>query len=245
MSQNEELNRILSGIESLLAHQKELEVPIFISESEESDSDSSFDASVIDEKLNQVKEKFIDAKSLVDLDSLICNCQKCELGSTRRKFVFGVGNHSAEIVFVGEAPGADEDAQGEPFVGRAGKLLNELLKEIGLKREEVFICNILKCRPPNNRDPLPHEVDKCEPYLLKQLSLLKPKIIVALGRIAGNTLLKTSETLTNLRKEIYDYYGIPLVITFHPAAILRNPHWKTPTLNDLKKAKLYLEEVTN
>lgn len=243
MSQNEELNRILSRVESLLTHQKELDVPIFMSDLKVVSSDSKFDSSIIDERLKIIEDKFVHVKSLTELDSMICNCQKCELGSTRKKFVFGIGNHSAEIVFVGEAPGADEDQQGEPFVGRAGKLLNELLKEIGLKREEVFICNILKCRPPNNRDPLSHEVDKCEPYLLKQLSLLKPKIIVALGRIAGNTLLKTSETLTNLRKEIYDYYGIPLIITFHPAAILRNPQWKSPTFEDLKKAKNYLEEV--
>lgn len=144
---------------------------------------------------------------------------------------------------VGEAPGADEDAQGEPFVGRAGKLLNELLREIGLEREEVYICNILKCRPPGNRDPLPEEVEKCEPYLLKQLSLLKPKIIVALGRIAGNTLLKTNESLSNLRREVYNYYGIPLFVTFHPAAILRNPNWKSNLLADLKKMKNYYDEL--
>ncbi|MBM4176608.1 MAG: uracil-DNA glycosylase [Ignavibacteria bacterium] len=245
MNSNEELDKILSNVESWLTHQKELDVPIFISDSDDTVYQAELDTAVIDKRLNQIDENFVTAKSLTELDSIINNCMKCELGSKRKKFVFGVGNHFSEIVFVGEAPGRDEDEQGEPFVGRAGKLLNEMLKEIGLKREEVFICNILKCRPPGNRDPLPNEVEKCEPYLLKQLSLLKPKIIVALGRIAGNTLLKTSETLTNLRKEIYDYYGIPLVVTFHPAAILRNPHWKTPTLDDLKKAKKYLEEVTN
>jgi DNA polymerase len=244
MSRHAELNRILSNVESLLIHQKELDVPIFVSDLAAADFVSEFDTTAIEQELNRVDEKFVNAKSLTELDSIICNCQKCVLGSTRKNFVFGVGNHSAEIVFVGEAPGADEDDQGEPFVGRAGKLLNEMLKEIGLKRQEVFICNILKCRPPNNRDPLPDEVEKCEPYLLKQLSLLKPKIIVALGRVAGNTLLKTSETLTNLRKQRYDYYGITLVVTFHPAAILRNPQWKTTTLEDLKNAKKYLEEMT-
>ncbi len=245
MNENEELNRILSGIESLLVHQKELGVPVFFSDLDMQEKSKELNSALIEKTLCEMDEEFISSRSLNELDSLIKSCQKCELGLSRKNFVFGVGNHSTEIVFVGEAPGKDEDEQGEPFVGRAGKLLTEMLKEIGLKREEVFICNILKCRPPGNRDPLPNEVEKCEPYLLKQLSLLKPKIIVALGRIAGNTLLKTSESLTNLRKEIYDYYGIPLIITFHPAAILRNPQWKKPTLEDLSKAKKYLEEMTN
>ncbi len=226
---------LLTQIEDFLKYQQELNVPVFVSENISTQKAKKLNTDFFEFFLKNIDEDFVKAKSLQELDEMINKCQKCPLGKTRTKFVFGVGNPSADIVFVGEAPGADEDAQGEPFVGRAGKLLTETLKKIGLQREEVYICNILKCRPPNNRDPLPSEVEKCEPYLLKQLSLIKPKIIVALGRIAGNTLLRKNETLTNLRKNIYNYYEIPLFVTFHPAAILRNMGWKTTFEEDLIK----------
>ncbi len=188
-------------------------------------------------------EPWSSAATLAELNTQICECQKCSLGATRTKFVFGVGNPHADIVLIGEAPGADEDAQGEPFVGRAGQLLNKILEAIHFKREEVFICNILKCRPPNNRDPQPEEVEQCEPYLWKQLEIIKPKIILCLGRISAQTLLKTTDSLTKLRERIHDYRGIPLMVTFHPAALLRNPNWKRPTWEDVQKLRKMYDEM--
>jgi DNA polymerase len=145
-----------------------------------------------------------------------------------------VGNPKADIVFIGEAPGKQEDLQGVPFVGRAGKLLDKILAAIELTRNDVYICNILKCRPPNNRDPLPSEVEKCEPYLIKQLHLISPKLIVALGRIAACTMLKTKESLKNLRNQIFTYAQIDLLVTYHPAALLRNPNFKKPAWEDFQ-----------
>lgn len=188
-------------------------------------------------------EPWTAARSLDELNSSICDCTKCSLGHTRTKFVFGVGNPNADIVIVGEAPGADEDLQGEPFVGRAGQLLNKILEAIHFKREEVYICNILKCRPPNNRDPLPEEVDSCEPHLWKQIELLKPKMILCLGRIAGQTLLRTTETLTSLRGKVHDYRGVKLMVTYHPAALLRNPHWKKPAWDDVQLFRKLYDEM--
>jgi DNA polymerase len=188
-------------------------------------------------------EPWVGAKSLAELNQMICNCTKCPLGHTRTKFVFGVGNPKAEVVVVGEAPGADEDLQGEPFVGRAGQLLNKILEAIHFKREEVYICNILKCRPPNNRDPLPEEIDTCEPHLWKQLELIKPKMILCLGRVAGQTLLRTTEPLGSLRGKMHEYRGIPLMVTYHPAALLRNPNWKRPTWEDVQKFRKLYDEM--
>lgn len=192
-----------------------------------------------------VKEDWEFAETLEELNRLICNCQKCALGATRTKFVFGVGNPNADIVVIGEAPGADEDAKGEPFVGRAGQLLNKILEATGFKRQEVFICNILKCRPPGNRNPLPEEVEKCRPYLEKQLGLLRPKLILLLGRVAAESLLKTKEPLHKLRGKVHDYRGYKVMITFHPAALLRNPDWKRPTWDDMKQFKSLYEEIKN
>ena len=145
-----------------------------------------------------------------------------------------MGNPNADIVFVGEAPGEKEDLIGEPFVGRAGKLLDKILAAINLSREDIYICNVIKCRPPKNRDPLPREVELCEPYLKTQLSLIKPKLIVALGRIAACTILRTKEPLKNLRNKTFKYEGIDLVVTYHPAALLRNPNFKIPTMEDFQ-----------
>ena len=176
-------------------------------------------------------------QNIDDLESFnaaICQCQKCPLGSTRTNFVFGIGNPKADIVFVGEAPGEKEDLGGEPFVGRAGKLLDKILSAIKLSRDDVYICNVLKCRPPKNRDPLPSEVDLCEPYLKTQLSLINPKLIVALGRIAACTILRTKEPLKNLRNKTFKYEGIDLLVTYHPAALLRNPNFKIPVWEDFQ-----------
>lgn len=189
------------------------------------------------------QEIWTGAKSLDELDGLINGCLKCGLGSTRKKFVFGVGNPKAEIVVVGEAPGADEDEKGEPFVGRAGQLLNKILDAIHFKREEVYICNILKCRPPNNRDPQAEEIDCCEPYLWKQLELMKPKLILCAGRIAGQSLLKTNASLAQLRGKVHDYRGIPLMVTYHPAALLRNPNWKRPCWEDVQQFRKLYDEM--
>ncbi len=174
----------------------------------------------------------------------ICNCQKCTLGKTRINFVFGVGNPDATLMFIGEAPGRDEDLKGEPFVGRAGQLLNKIIESIGFVRKDVYIGNILKCRPPNNRDPLSEEVDMCEPYLHRQIDIINPAVICALGRIAAQTLLRTGATLGKLRENIHTYQGRPLIVTYHPAALLRNPHWKKPAWEDVQLLrKVHDEEV--
>jgi uracil-DNA glycosylase len=174
------------------------------------------------------------ATTVDELNKQICTCMKCQLGATRTKFVFGVGNPHATLMLVGEAPGADEDAQGEPFVGRAGQLLNKILEAINFKREDVYICNILKCRPPNNRKPQPDEVEQCIPYLKKQIALVKPKVILCLGLTAAENLLQTSESLGRLRGRVMTYEGTPLMVTYHPAALLRNPNWKRPAWEDVQ-----------
>jgi DNA polymerase len=154
-----------------------------------------------------------------------------------------VGNPNADVVLIGEAPGADEDAKGEPFVGRAGQLLNKILSSIGFEREEVYICNILKCRPPGNRNPMPDEIENCEPYLKQQLKILKPKLILCLGKFAAETLLKTKLPLNKFRGKVHYYNGIKTMVTFHPAALLRNPQWKRPTWEDMQAFKELYDEL--
>ena len=171
----------------------------------------------------------------------IQDCRKCALSETRKNFVFGYGNPQAKLMFIGEAPGKDEDEQGIPFVGRAGQLLDKMLVAIGLNRDDVFIANMLKCRPPQNRDPLPDEILKCEPYLLRQLELIKPKVLCALGRVAGQNLLKKEDALSLLRESEHSYNDIPVIVTYHPAALLRNPRWKQNSWQDLKKIKNLLQ----
>jgi uracil-DNA glycosylase family 4 len=171
----------------------------------------------------------------------IKDCQKCSLSKTRKNFVFGAGNPEAKIMFVGEAPGHDEDEKGIPFVGRAGKLLDKMLFAIGLSRDDVFIANVLKCRPPQNRDPQLDEIMHCEPYLKKQLDLISPKVLVALGRISGQVLLKRQDSLSNLRQQTHLYENIPFIVTYHPAALLRNPQWKENAWIDFKKIKNVLK----
>ncbi len=191
------------------------------------------------------EEPWQSAVTLADLNSRICTCQKCALGKTRTKFVFGVGNPNADILVIGEAPGADEDAQGEPFVGRAGQLLNKILEAVQFKREEVYIANILKCRPPNNRKPLPEETELCEPYLWRQIELIKPKFILCLGLTAAQTLLRTNESMTQLRQSMHLYRETPVMVTYHPAALLRNPNWKRPTWEDVQKLRKMYDETKN
>ena len=172
---------------------------------------------------------------LTKFNEEIKDCQNCQLGSTRTKFVFGTGDPNADLLLVGEAPGVEEDRTGEPFVGRAGKLLDKILAAIKLNRSKgVYICNVLKCRPPNNRDPLPSEVEQCEPYLQNQIRLINPKLIVALGRVAGKTLLKQDVPLKVMREKIYYYEQTPLIVTYHPAALLRNGSFKKSTWKDFQ-----------
>ncbi|HYL80790.1 MAG TPA: uracil-DNA glycosylase [Candidatus Acidoferrum sp.] len=161
-------------------------------------------------------------------------CTRCKLHTTRTQIVFGVGNPNAKLVFVGEAPGADEDAQGEPFVGRAGQLLTKIIQAMGLQREDVYICNINKCRPPNNRTPESDEILACQPFLLKQLQAIGPQFVCALGGPAAQTLLQTKEPISRLRGKFYDFHGIPLLPTFHPAYLLRNPNEKKTVWEDMK-----------
>ena len=168
-------------------------------------------------------------------------CTQCsELARTRHSVVFGSGNERAQLVFVGEAPGGEEDRQGLPFVGPAGQLLTKMIESIGLKREQVYIANVLKCRPPGNRTPKPREIENCEPYLAAQLSLIHPRLLCALGNFAARTLLKTNAPISSLRGRVHDYHGIQVVCTFHPAYLLRNPSEKRKAWEDLKKVKSLL-----
>jgi DNA polymerase len=196
----------------------------------------------------QPSDDFFSVDPVARLDSLealavmVDACRKCALGHTRLKSVPGEGNPRAGMVLVGEAPGATEDETGRPFVGRAGQLLNDILRAIGFEREQVFICNVLKCRPPDNRTPEPLEVAACSPYLHRQLELIRPKVILALGKPAANTLLNTNASLGDLRGKLHRYRGIPVVVTYHPAALLRNPHWKRPTWDDVRIARRIYDE---
>jgi DNA polymerase len=166
----------------------------------------------------------------------VAGCMRCaELASTRRQTVFGVGPVDAELCFIGEAPGADEDAQGEPFVGAAGQLLNRIIAACGMKREEVYVCNVLRCRPPGNRTPLPNEASNCRPFLERQIELVRPRFICALGACAAQNLLGTTESIGKLRGRYHTFRGIPVMCTYHPAYLLRSPEKKRDVWEDMKK----------
>jgi uracil-DNA glycosylase len=183
--------------------------------------------------------------SLAEIAEKTRKCTRCPLYATATKAVPGEGDPEADLVCVGEAPGAKEDETGRPFVGQAGQLLTKILAAIDLTREQVFICNVLKHRPPGNRNPLPEEVEACSPYLIRQLELIKPKVIVAFGTFAAQTLLQTKTPLGQLRGLVHRYHGIPLIVTYHPAALLRNPAWKRPTWEDVKLARRILDSPTS
>jgi DNA polymerase len=174
-------------------------------------------------------------RSLEEIRSELGDCQRCKLCSGRTNIVFGVGNPKAEVVFVGEGPGADEDAQGIPFVGKAGQLLTKMIEAMGFSRDDVYICNVVKCRPPGNRNPEPDEIDACQPFLRAQLGSIRPKVIVALGKCAAQVLLRDGTPITRLRGNWREYGGIPLMPTFHPAYLLRNPAEKRNAWLDLQK----------
>ncbi len=175
------------------------------------------------------------AMDLRQLREILGDCRRCRLSEGRATIVYGVGNPNADVMFVGEGPGRDEDLQGEPFVGRAGQLLTDIItKGMRLRREDVYIANVVKCRPPGNRDPEPDEVASCEPFLIRQIDLVKPRVIVALGRFAAQTLLRSNAPVSRLRGQWRDYHGIPLMPTFHPAYLLRNPADKRLVWDDIK-----------
>ncbi|MCU0454612.1 MAG: uracil-DNA glycosylase [Bacteroidetes bacterium] len=252
-SLHDDARRLLDDVERFLRQDEELNGPLLLDprRPEASVTAKRSDRAAMAPKLFGASpslpayppEPWTASSTLEELRTAICECQKCPLGKTRTKFVFGVGNPRADIVLIGEAPGADEDLQGEPFVGRAGQLLNKIIEAVQFKREEVFICNILKCRPPNNRQPAPEEIEHCEPYLWRQLELLQPKLILCLGLTAGQALLKTKESLGKLRGQWHSYCGIPTMVTFHPAALLRNPNWKRPTWEDVQAFRKRYEEM--
>ena len=176
-------------------------------------------------------------RALKELRDEVLPCVQCKLAETRTQVVFGAGSAHAKVMFIGEAPGRDEDLQGQPFVGASGQLLTKIISAIGFEREHIFIGNILKCRPPANRDPLPVEVKACEPFLKRQLAIIQPSIICCLGRVAAQTLLNTEDGLGKLRESVHFYEGIPVMATYHPAALLRNPAWKRDTWNDVRRLR--------
>ncbi|MFB3040491.1 MAG: uracil-DNA glycosylase [Candidatus Poribacteria bacterium] len=169
-------------------------------------------------------------------------CTRCDLHQTRKTVVFGTGNENADLMFVGEAPGADEDRSGEAFVGRAGQLLTKIIEAMELTRDEVYIANVIKCRPPGNRNPSSFEIETCEPFLQKQIELIKPKVICALGAFAAQTLLRTNQRISMLRGRFHDYHGVKVMPTYHPAYLLRNPHGKRDVWEDMKKVMAELSQ---
>jgi len=183
----------------------------------------------------RVKSADRPGQTLPDVRDALGDCRRCLLCETRTNLVFGEGNVSAGLVFVGEAPGADEDSQGRPFVGKAGQLLTRIIVAMGLQRQDVYICNILKCRPPENRNPKPEEIAACEPFLIRQLQAIRPKMICALGTFSAHTLLKTDVPISLLRGRFHSYQGIPLMPTYHPAYLLRNPAAKKQVWEDVQK----------
>jgi DNA polymerase len=189
------------------------------------------------------KEEWEKTASLDKLEKLICNCTKCRLHIGRNKFVFGTGNPNADVLVIGEGPGAEEDKQGLPFVGRAGQLLTDMLRAIKFEREEVYIGNVVKCRPPENRTPMPDEMETCMPYLKKQCELIQPKLILCLGLTAAKGLLKRKESMGELRGKVFEYEGAKVMVTYHSAALLRNPNWKKDCWEDLKKFRKLYEEL--
>jgi uracil-DNA glycosylase len=183
-----------------------------------------------------------DDSALEKVRTELGDCHRCSLGDLRHRIVFGEGNPDADLLFVGEAPGADEDAQGRPFVGSAGQLLTKIIVAMGLKREDVYICNILKCRPPGNRNPLPDEIAACEPFLIRQIDAIRPRIICALGSFAARALLKSEAPITVLRGRFHSYQGMPLMPTYHPAYLLRNPGAKKQVWEDVQTIMKALRE---
>jgi len=195
---------------------------------------------ILSGKKNVMTEKY---KSLKEHEEAIKDCNNCRLCEGRTNFVYGTGDPNADVMFIGEGPGREEDLKGEPFVGRAGQLLNKILAAIDFKREDVYIANVVKCRPPNNRDPQPDEMETCMPHLKEQIRLIKPKIICALGRIASHALLETSTPLGKLRQKWHKFEGIDFIVTYHPAALLRFQQYKKDCWEDVQMLRERYDEI--
>ena len=192
----------------------------------------------------KTREPLYTGLNLENLKMEALDCHKCQLDQSRTHVVFGIGNQKADLMFVGEAPGAEEDRTGKPFVGRAGQLLTKIIQSIGLTRDDVYIANVLKCRPPSNRNPKLNEIEQCEPYLLRQIELIKPKVICALGTFAAQILLRTDERISKLRGDFYSYHGTKVMPTYHPAYLLRNPENKRQVWEDIQKVMAELRLST-
>jgi uracil-DNA glycosylase len=239
-SEREELATLVTSLRRHLERQDRVGIRFFApGEPPPKDSLGATDVNLLsgsESDLFSDSSEMYKAKTLEELRAAIGDCQRCKLWSGRTHLVFGVGNPKAKLMFIGEGPGRDEDLQGEPFVGRAGQLLTDIItKGMGLRREDVYIANVVKCRPPENRNPEPDEVASCEPFLKKQIDLVRPKIIIALGKFAVQTLLQTKAPITKLRGHWHSYHGIKLMPTFHPAYLLRNPGDKKLVWEDIKK----------
>lgn len=186
-------------------------------------------------------EQIVRIGSLHELETLSAGCPRCRLAEGRRHVVFGEGNPNASVVVVGEAPGGEEDRTGRPFVGPAGRLLDRILLSAGFGRDDVYICNVIKCRPPKNRNPRPDEIEACSPYLRTQIRLLEPRAILACGTFAAQTLLGSTTSIGRLRGQVHEYLGVPLLPTYHPAALLRNPGWGRPVWEDVQRLRALVE----
>ncbi|MCX7919835.1 MAG: uracil-DNA glycosylase [bacterium] len=236
---SDELTALITSLETHLRIAKKLGVESFTQFAE-------FDGQTLVKSEDRAEVTLPTMRTLADIAADIARCTKCPLYKTRKNTVPGEGNPRAKLVFVGEAPGEDEDVQGRPFVGRAGQLLTQMIeaeKSLNVKRTEVFICNVLKCRPPGNRNPLPEEIACCEPYLKAQLAIIQPKLICALGTFAAQTLLRTESKISQLRGKFYTYEGIPVLPTFHPSYLLRNPSSKYDAWQDMLLLRAEYERV--
>ncbi len=232
-----ELTALVDALRSRIAWDRETGRPLpFVRRSAKGDTNMSIPEKVCRplEKSRLADSLTANAISLEDVRMQLGDCRRCPLGIRRTNLVFGEGNYQADLVFVGEAPGADEDREGRPFVGRAGQLLTKIIDAMGLTRQDVYICNILKCRPPGNRNPEPREIEACEPFLVKQLQAISPRAICALGTFAAKTLLKKEVPITALRGRFHTYEGIKVMPTFHPAYLLRNPSAKKQVWEDVQ-----------
>lgn len=235
MSLRRELVKIIGQTSTAIAQQTEYDIDVaFLSE--------GLEETLVLPAVNTARGAATD--SLPALHDSYCKCTACPLGHRRNHFVFGSGNESADLMLIGEAPGAEEDSKGLPFVGAAGQLLTKILQSVHFKREEVYIANILKCRPPKNRNPEPSEVEACEPILREQIRLVRPKLICALGRVAAQVLLNTTCPLGRLRGQFHEYAGTKLLVTYHPSALLRNPSFKRPTWEDVQLLREEYDRLT-
>jgi len=228
-----------TDLERYLAQQQEILGSVLFIDASHQHQSSSIE---IQQEDMSISPEWQLADTLPILHDHIHTCMECRLGVTRNSFVFGSGNPNADILIIGEAPGADEDAQGLPFVGAAGKLLTKILEAINMSRDEVYIANIIKCRPPENRRPEKDEIAQCEPYLQKQIELIKPAFILALGLTAVNTLFKKNHQMQDIRGKVMNYHGVSLLATYHPAALLRNPNWKKPAWEDVQLLRSMYDE---